>query len=175
MQQRVPALCCIFYEVHTMDYDFQLYKLTNKFYNDYPQSQFPELLIKKDRVYNCLLFEFNEYFICVPFRTEISHRYAYHFKQSQRSKQHKSGLDFTKIVIILNTDYIDDNSAAIVDADEFRETRQNIDIIRKQVYDYVTDYIEYNKSAANISKQEFNRRYKYSTLQYFHQELNLLR
>ena len=156
-----------------MDYDFQLYKLTNKFYNDYPTSRFPELLIKKDRVYNCLLFEFDEYFVCVPYRTEITHKYAYHFKGSERSKQHRSGLDFTKIVITNNLDYIDENSPAVIDADEFRETRRNINTIQKQVYDYVTDYINYNKGARKISKQEFNRRYKYSTLQYFHQELNL--
>ena len=156
-----------------MNYDVQLYKLMNKFYEAYPQENYPELLMKPNRVYNCILFEFNEYFVCVPYRTEINHKYAYKFKRTERSKVHKSGLDFTKIVIVLNLDYIDSISAAIVDADEFKETREHIGVIQSRVCAYISDYIDYLNGYPNISKEEFNRRYKYSTLKYFHGEMGL--
>ena len=60
-----------------------------------------ELLKKKERRYACLLIQSHYgYFICIPYRTEISHKYAYHFRKSSRSQKHRSGLDYTKIAII---------------------------------------------------------------------------
>ena len=56
---------------------------------------------KKERRYACLLIQSHYgYFICIPYRTEISHKYAYHFRKSSRSQKHRSGLDYTKIAII---------------------------------------------------------------------------
>ena len=68
----------------------------------------------------------HDYFICVPYRSEITHSYAYHFRKSARSRQHKSGLDYTKIVIINKSEYIDTEDA-FVDKDEFNETMINLD------------------------------------------------
>ena len=62
---------------------------------------YKELLKKKERGYACLLIQSHYgYFICIPYRTEISHKYAYHFRKSSRSQEHRSGLDYTKIAII---------------------------------------------------------------------------
>lgn len=81
--------------------DSQILKLTNTFYNAYPNPPYIEILKKQQRAYNCILFQSHyDYFICVPYRTEISHSYAYKFTSSSRSILHKSGLDYTKIVII---------------------------------------------------------------------------
>ncbi len=66
--------------------DYQIIKLTDDFYNTYPNTPYIEILKKKQRAYNCILFQTHYgYFICVPYRTEISHKYAYHFKNSARS------------------------------------------------------------------------------------------
>lgn len=74
--------------------DYQILKLTDSFYEKYPNPPCREILKKRQRAYNCLLFQTHyDYFICIPFRTEISHGYAYHFKKSARSRVHKSGLD----------------------------------------------------------------------------------
>jgi len=87
--------------------DYQILKLTDAFYNAYPNPPYIEMLKKNQRAYNCLLFQTHyNYFICIPYRSEISHRYAYLFKKSARSRQHKSGLDYTKIVIINKNEYI---------------------------------------------------------------------
>lgn len=128
---------------------------------------------KEKRAYNCFIFKlWDDRFICVPYRTEINHKYAYSFKQSARSKLHNSGLDFSKSVIITDENYICTQSA-VVDTDEFHETIANIDIIANKVLQFVTDYIDYIKFQNNMSKQEFNRRYRYSPLKYFHKELNI--
>jgi hypothetical protein len=85
------------------DNDYQILNLTDNFHNDYPNPPYVEILKKKQRPYNCLLFQSHyDYFICIPYRSEITHAYAYHFKNSARSRQRKSGLDYTKIVIYSN-------------------------------------------------------------------------
>ena len=60
----------------------QILKLTEKFYNDYPNPPYQEIMQKRQRGYDCILFQSHyDYYICVPYRTEISHAYAYHFKK----------------------------------------------------------------------------------------------
>ena len=65
--------------------DYQILKLTDDFYNAYPNPPYREILKKKQRAYNCILFQTHyDYYICVPYRSEISHTYAYLFKKSVR-------------------------------------------------------------------------------------------
>lgn len=149
-------------------FDYQILNLTAQFYSNYPQSEYPELLSKSNRPYNCLLLQTHyDYFICVPFRSNITHKYAYKFKNSARSQRTKSGLDFTKIIIVKNTDYLSSNTA-VVDADEYAEVRANIERIQVSVARYVEEYVSYmTGEQPSISPQEFQRRYNYSTLKYF--------
>lgn len=80
--------------------DYQILKLTDLFFLSYPNPPYKEILKKQRRAYTCLLFQTHyDYFICVPYRSEISHNYSYKFSKSKRSKNHKSGLDYTKIII----------------------------------------------------------------------------
>ena len=56
--------------------DYQILRLTDLFYEAYSNPPYVELLEKRTRAYNCLLFQTHyDYFICVPFRTEITHGY----------------------------------------------------------------------------------------------------
>lgn len=153
--------------------DYQILKLTDLFYEKYPNPPCKEILKKRQRAYNCLLFQTHyNYFICIPFRTEISHGYAYHFKHSERSRVHKSGLDYTKMVIINDTEYIDDVDA-IIDRDEFVETVVNLERIKKEALDFLEDYMKHMKGIRVLHSSEFKRRYQYSPLKYFHCELGL--
>lgn len=121
--------------------DFQILKLTDEFYNAYPNPPYTEILEKRKRAYNCILFQTHyDYYICVPYRTQISHNYAYHFRNSTRSRIHKSGLDYTKIVIINKSEYID-NIDALVDQDEYNETIINLKRIKREALEFVEDYI----------------------------------
>lgn len=152
--------------------DFKILRLSDRFYSDYPDPPYSEILQKKERAYNCLLLCTRSYYICIPYRTEIKHKYAYHFKSSRRSQLHKSGLDYTKTVILQNIDYID-TKPAVIDKDEFNETVRNINIIQAEVTDFIDAYVNHILNLKPIHHREFERRYKYSPLQYFHDELNI--
>lgn len=153
--------------------DYQILKLTPLFYEKYLDNSQTEILQKNTRAYTCLLFQTHyDYFIAVPFRSEISHKYAYHFKKSKRSKKHKSGLDYTKIVIIDKTEYLDTGDA-IIDKDEYNETIQNLEKIKEEALLYVEEYIEQLETKNVLTEEVFDRKYKYSTLKYFHKELGI--
>ena len=153
--------------------DYQILKLTDVFYNAYPNPPFKEILKKKQIAYNCLLFQTHyDYFICIPYRTEISHPYAFHFTTTVRSKAHKSGLDYSKIVIIEKTDYIDFTDA-IIDKDEFNETMVNLERIKREALNFVEEYVTHVKGIKELHKREFERRYRFSPLKYFHKELGI--
>lgn len=95
------------------------------------------------------------------------------FKNSLRSKRAKSGLDYSKIVIVADSNYIGQTDA-IVDKDEYNETRNNIEYIKNDAQEYVDDYVNYlSGNSTKYDKKEFERIYQYSTLQYFHKELGI--
>ncbi|MDD5804255.1 type III toxin-antitoxin system TenpIN family toxin [Blautia sp. HCP3S3_H10_1] len=153
--------------------DYQILKLTDAFFQAYPNPPYIEILKKKERAYNCLLFQTHyNYCICIPFRSEISHLYAYHFKKSKRSKKHKSGLDYSKIVIVKNLEYIGTQNA-IIDHDEFKETMRHMERIKKESLKFVEDYVAHMDKRQLLPEKEFKRRYTYSTLKYFHDELGV--
>lgn len=117
-------LTSLFYNARweKMEYKSELSLLSSKFTQDYPPAVYPELLHKHGRPYTCLLIEsHDDYFICVPFRSSIGHKNAFLFTDTIRSKKTKSGLDYSKIAIIKDTNYFDSNTAAIVDQDEYAE------------------------------------------------------
>ena len=67
--------------------DFQILKLSDAFYNAYPNPPYVEIL-KKKRAYNCILFQTHyDYYICVPYRTEVSHVAGRKVLQQQEFKR----------------------------------------------------------------------------------------
>lgn len=154
------------------NFKYQILQLTDLFYDKYPNPPYIEILKKKQRAYNCLLIHTREYFICLPYRSEVTHSYAYHFTSTIRSRTNKSGLDYTKIVIIQNHDYFSGNHA-IVDNDEYRETVMNINRIIREASCFVNDYIGHIKGTNLLHSREFSRRYQYSPLKYFHDVLDI--
>lgn len=155
-------------------FDYQVLNLTEKFYIDYPDSPYREIVRKDKRPYNCLLIQSHYgYFICIPYRSHVNHKYAYKFKYSVRLRRTDSGLDYTKIVIVKNSQYIG-VSDAVVDADEYRETRDNIEYIKKDAQSYIDDYIELiSGKSTKYDTRKFQRAYGFSTLKYFHNELEI--
>lgn len=155
-----------------MEYNVEILRLSNSFYADYSAVQYPELLKKAERPYACLMINIRDYYICIPYRTHIDHSNAYHFRYSARSKNNKSGLDFSKIAIVNNCEYID-KTPALIDKDEYNETMINIDKIVSDSQKYIDCYIAHISKTKPIHEKEFLRKYKYSTLPYFHDILGL--
>ena len=76
-------------------------------------------------------------------------------------------------MIITNSEYIGIIDA-IVDKDEFNETRDNIEYIKNDAQQYIDNYVNYLMGGTTkYDKREFGRIYGYSTLQYFHRELGI--
>lgn len=152
-----------------MDYDSELSLLSQKFMQDYPPTTYPELMHKQGRPYTCLLIDSqDDYFICVPFRSFISHKNAFMFTGSLRSQRSKSGLDYSKTVIIQDTDYLDTSTTAIVDRDEYTELMKNLSTIVLEANHYVNTYIRHVTGISLLHPRVYSRKYQYSTLPYFH-------
>ncbi len=100
----------------------------------------------------------------------MKHKNAYFFKCSERSKKKSSGLDYSKTIIITNSEYIETKDT-IIDQDEYNETRDSIHRIVNGVQRYIDDYIEHVKKNNIIDSKEFHRKYEYTTLKYFHEIL----
>lgn len=155
-------------------FDYQILKLTDAFYNTYPKEEYPELLLKSGRSYNCLLIESHYgYFICVPFRTNIRHKNAFLFTNTKRSKKYASGLDYSKIIIINEPKYIESKSS-IIDKDEFLKTKKYITTIKNQAIKYVDTYVNHCNGICVLDEEEFQRKYQMSTLPYFHKQLGIV-
>ncbi len=150
------------------EYTVAIKYLSDRFYDTYPAAEYPEILKKDQRPYTCLLIETNYgFFICIPFRTDIRHKYAYHFRSSKRASSHFSGLDYTKMVLISDASFID-SAPAVVDQDEYVELRRHMDKICKKAVSYLNDYIACINGTLTLDSEEFYRRYHYSSLPYFH-------
>lgn len=157
-----------------MEFDYGIYLLSNKFTEDYPAGKFPELLHKIGRAYTCLLIDSHcDYFICIPFRSNANHKFSYMFSSSERSYRVHSGLDYSKIAIIKDAEYINSSENAVIDQDEYNETIQNLPEIVTDALKYVDTYIKHVNGTNVLHPMEFSRMYKYSTLQYFHDIMNL--
>ena len=132
-------------------------------------------MLKDKRPYGCLLIKtHNDYYICVPFRSHIHHKNAFLFKNTERSKTDSSGLDYSKTVLIRSEDYdkyLIEN--AVVDTDEYKAVRMNIYKIEKQISKYIEGYVKSVSDFENADKKSFERKYKYSTLKYFHDILGI--
>lgn len=132
-------------------------------------------MLKDKRPYGCLLIKtHNDYYICVPFRSHIHHKNAFLFKNTERLKTDSSGLDYSKTVLIRPEDYdkyLIEN--AVVDTDEYKAVRINIYKIEKQISKYIEGYVKSVSDFENADKKSFERKYKYSTLKYFHDILSI--
>ena len=156
-----------------MDVDIKINQLSDVFLRDYPAADYPELMYKKGRPYSCLLIDLHlEYRICIPFRSSIRHKNAFLFVGTERSRRTKSGLDYSKMVLIRNEAYLNDQNV-VVDQDEYRETIQNIRKIAGEAIDYLDEYIHHVDGTHRLHPKNYARKYQYSTLVYFHDIMGL--
>ena len=139
-------------------------RLTPCFYNDF--SGCPEILLKGDRPYCIALVVVNGIKFAIPFRTNISHKYCYVFYASDRSQ--KSGLDFSKSVVITKEAYIGND--AIINSNEYKEFINKQAVIVNRFENFLQDYKNW---CTNPSYYRAEQALKYSSLQYFHKELGL--
>ncbi len=100
------------------------------------------------------------------------HNNAYIFKNTKRSKKSRSGLNYSKVILIKDCKYLS-SDIAIVDQDEYNEAMINMPKIVNDVIKYIDKYIGHVKGDILLKEKEFERKYKFSTLPYFHDVLGI--
>lgn len=58
--------------------------------------------------------------------------------------------------------------------DEYIEVIKNIDEIIERALEYLEEYINWFCGKSKLSKKKYVKRYKYSTLKYFHHALGII-
>lgn len=152
----------------------EVYNLTHQFYLDYPVDIYNQILQKETRPYICFIIRTDKgYNICIPFRSNIRRTNAFLFSNTCRSAQNPSGLDYEKVILLKDDTYINTNSVAIVDNDEYIQAVSNQRRIQREVEQYIERYKKHITGEHVLHPREFERRYKYTTLKYFHDILGI--
>ena len=149
-----------------MEKQIELRKLSKKFYENYPFDKFPELERKLERPYVVLILSIYDKKFALPFRSNIRHGYCYKFRNTSRKTQSVTGIDFSKAVVIDNDDFLAEETN--IDFIEYIELTRKISFIKKQFLRYVNNY--FNLLRGNTNKY-LVKRYRFSTLNYFKDEL----
>jgi protein AbiQ len=143
-----------------MEYIF----LSEQFYNDYNAKSCPEITQKPDRPYVMLLVKIDGLIFAIPFRSNIRHKFSF-----ITDEQNSCGIDYSKAVVITQNAHIDSKRKPKIRKNEYKTLIGKEQKILTALQNYVHDY----KKAVVYRTQRQNYTYKYSTLQYFHEELGL--
>ena len=136
--------------------------LSDKFYNDYPYLQYPEIEQKKQRPYIQVLTRINGILFAIPLRSHINHPFVL-----WTDKENHCGLDFSKAVVISDPEYIDLSTTPYIRPKEFDELRGK----DYRIYQKMIQYIKKYKKAKNKTDAISVNLVRVSTLQYFEEYL----
>lgn len=139
--------------------------LSQKFYNAYPTSQYPEIEQKKNKPYIQVCVEIDGVQYAIPLRSDIHYPHVL-----WTDKKNHCGVDFSKAVIIKDESYIDLSIEPHLRQNEFDALRGKDFKIKSKMEKYITDY---KKAKSDLSKPINQMLVKYSTLQYFEKEIGL--
>jgi len=143
-------------------------RLSAAFYSEFSHCE--EILTKENRPYYVLILELDGLTYAIPLRSHITHPYCFIVNNSA---DQNSGLDYSKAVIIIDSEKYIDPEPVTIRQNEFNVLKQKEYLIKAQFASYVSSY-----------KKEIRRRQKkpalpvsalcrYASLKYFHQELGL--
>lgn len=99
----------------------------------------------------------------------MNHKYGYKFKNTGRATHTTTGLDFTKTVLV--DDALLLGNDATIDDKEFLELDKKHYFIQSKFEKYYYDYKKYLNGELNVYQE---KAYKYTTLKYYHTEIQLL-
>jgi protein AbiQ len=139
--------------------------LSEKFYETYDQVSYPEIERKPDRPYIMIKICINGVDFAVPLRSDISHNHVF-----WTDKPNKCGVDYSKVVVIPDLTYIDTRKPYIRPNEHKRLMGKDF-ILQKGLEKYIKEYKEALRHI-NINKNKILC--KFSTLQYFHKEINII-
>lgn len=151
-----------------MKKDFTLNKLSAGFYEAFPEDAYSEIERKQSRPYVVLVIETEGERFALPLRTNIRHNCCYRFKNTGRCTESSTGIDFTKAVVISDEKYI--GEPVSIDNKEYAELNDKFYFIRGKFRNYLLGYIKFCKEGGN---DFVARKYRFTTLRYFKEELGI--
>jgi protein AbiQ len=138
--------------------------LSQKFCTEFPFSTYTELEQKECRPYILLLVKVRGLDFAIPLRSHIKHRYAFFTNRVKGC-----GADYSKAVVITDKAYID-TKRPYVRPEERKELFGKAYRIRQEFEAYIR---QYEKAVKNQNAKHNQIFCQCSTLQYFHNELNI--
>lgn len=139
--------------------------LSDKFYSTYPSTQYPEMEQKQNRPYIQVCVEIDGVQYAIPLRSDIHHPHVL-----WTDKANHCGVDFSKAVVIKDDDYIDMTVEPHLRQNEFDALRGKDYKIKTKMKKYIENY---KKAKKDLGKPVNQNLVKYSTLQYFEEEIGL--
>ena len=139
--------------------------LIKEFFDKYKECL--ELEKKENRPYACItLINCLGMTFAVPLRSNIQHEYAL-FTNKEKTK----GLDLSKAVVINDYEkFVDTVTKVYISDDEYKVLLGKENFLSKKLETYIK---KYKKALKNPDIPKNSILLKYSTLQYFHKELNI--
>jgi len=127
-------------------------------------------VLQKNRGYGIVFLTINSLIYAIPLRSNLNHSSGFKtiFIKDHNGNDSWCGLDYSKALVVEKDD-IEKTSFKLRDSNEFNKIQKNKDKIEREFEKYVLGYIKSVKNETSTT----DRRFKFSTLQYFHTELGL--
>jgi len=150
--------------------NLKLYYLTTDFYRIHKNDD--QILLKEGRPYLMLRIVCDTIDYYIPFRSNISHKHAFFTDVKNRC-----GLDFSKSVIITDRYRfveLTPGSAPKLRTEEWKLLNSKIGLVKPKFEKFLN---EYRQAVQKVREGEasYNQKFlcQFSSLQYFHREMNL--
>jgi protein AbiQ len=146
----------------------EFHRLTSAFYTQF--GHYAEILTKEDRPYYVLVLKTGGVTYAIPLRSHITHRWCF---IADNTGGQKSGLDYSKAVVIADTALYIDPAPVTIRRNEFNVLKQREFLIRRQFSSYAASYRKAVLRRMKNPALPESALCRYSSLKYFHKELGL--
>lgn len=137
--------------------------LAEKFYQEYPVEQYPELEQKRDRPYIQIWVTIDGVNFAIPLRSSIHHPFVFWTDEERRC-----GIDFSKAVVLPDESYINESITPHLRQNEYVALYRKDYIIEQKMRSYIR---KYKRAKDNLNNPFNEKMVKFSTLQYFEDEI----
>ncbi len=126
-------------------------------------------VLQKNRGYGVVSITINDLIYAIPLRSNLNHTNGFKTISMEIEGQIVwNGLDYSKALIV-ESDNIGTTSFNTRHQEEFDKIQENKDKIKSEFEKYVSNYIKCVERGTSST----DRRFKFTTLQYFHSELGI--
>ncbi|MHC6204290.1 type III toxin-antitoxin system TenpIN family toxin [Breznakiellaceae bacterium SP9] len=146
----------------------EFHRLTSAFYAQFGHCE--EILNKDDRPYYVLVLEVDGLTYAIPLRSHITHPFCF---IADNSEGQKSGLDYSKAVVIADKILYIDPTPVTIRQHEFNALKQKEFQIKQQFSSYAAAYRKEISRRLQNPDLPVSARCRYSSLKYFHKELGI--